>query len=107
MKFCPKCKSLLMPKKKKGSVVMECTSCGYVDTKGAETVIKETNKEKTKIEIVDPHKADENLPTTEATCEKCNNDTAFYWLVQTRAADEAQTKFLRCTKCGHTWRDYS
>jgi DNA-directed RNA polymerase subunit M len=107
MKFCPKCKSLLMPKKKKGTVVLECSSCGFIDKSGAETVLKETTKEKSRIQVVDPKVTDENLPTTEEICEKCGNDTAYYWLVQTRAADEAQTKFLRCTKCGHTWRDYS
>jgi DNA-directed RNA polymerase subunit M len=97
-----------MPKKKKNQMVLECTSCGYTDSKTPETPIVDVKKEKTKkVEIIDPVKVDENLPTTDAVCEKCNNDTAFYWLVQTRAADESQTKFLRCTKCGHTWRDYS
>ncbi|PJB94591.1 transcription factor S, partial [Candidatus Pacearchaeota archaeon CG_4_9_14_0_8_um_filter_35_24] len=24
----------------------------------------------------------------------------------TRAADESETKFYRCTKCDHTWREY-
>ncbi|MBW3012327.1 transcription factor S [Candidatus Woesearchaeota archaeon] len=107
MKFCPKCKSLMMPKKKKNQVVLECTSCGLVDDKSSDIQMKETKKETAKIEIIDPKKTDENLPTTEADCDKCGNDKAFYWLVQTRAADESQTKFLRCTKCGHTWRDYS
>ncbi|MBI2108536.1 transcription factor S, partial [Candidatus Woesearchaeota archaeon] len=31
---------------------------------------------------------------------------AYFWLVQTRAGDEPETKFLRCEKCSHTWRDY-
>ncbi|MGH9996735.1 MAG: transcription factor S, partial [Nitrososphaeraceae archaeon] len=25
----------------------------------------------------------------------------------TRSADEATTQFYRCTKCSHTWRNYS
>lgn len=97
-----------MPKKKKNQVVLECASCGFVDDKGSETEMKEVKKEKSRIEIIDPNKEDKNLPTTDdVICEKCGNDKAYYWLVQTRAADEAQTKFLRCTKCSHTWRDYS
>jgi hypothetical protein len=28
-------------------------------------------------------------------------------MLQTRSADEATTQFYRCTKCGHTWRNYS
>jgi DNA-directed RNA polymerase subunit M len=29
------------------------------------------------------------------------------WQVQTRGGDEASTQFFRCTKCGHTTREYS
>ena len=42
-----------------------------------------------------------------AECPKCGHRTAYFWLVQTRAGDEPETKFLRCEKCGHTWRDYN
>ncbi|HNS26436.1 MAG TPA: transcription factor S, partial [Methanobacteriaceae archaeon] len=28
------------------------------------------------------------------------------WLQQTRRADESETRFLRCTACGYTWREY-
>ncbi|MEK6946569.1 MAG: transcription factor S, partial [Nanoarchaeota archaeon] len=35
-----------------------------------------------------------------------SHKTAYFWLVQTRAGDEPETKFLKCEKCGHTWRDY-
>jgi DNA-directed RNA polymerase subunit M len=47
------------------------------------------------------------LPVTKEECPKCGNNEAYYWLRQTRAGDEAETKFLKCTKCKHTWRDYS
>ena len=47
------------------------------------------------------------LPTTRAKCPKCGHQTAFWWLQQTRAADEATTRFHRCAKCGHTWREYT
>jgi len=40
-------------------------------------------------------------------CPKCGNDEAFFWTAQMRAADEAETRFFRCTKCKHTWREYS
>jgi DNA-directed RNA polymerase subunit M len=30
-----------------------------------------------------------------------------WWMLQTRSADEATTQFFRCTKCKHTWRNYS
>ncbi len=46
------------------------------------------------------------LPTTVIACPKCHHPLAYYWMVQTRSADEAMTTFLRCLKCSYTWRDY-
>jgi DNA-directed RNA polymerase subunit M len=39
-------------------------------------------------------------------CKKCGNEDSYFWTVQTRASDESETKFFKCTKCGHTRRDY-
>ncbi|GAH37902.1 unnamed protein product, partial [marine sediment metagenome] len=39
-------------------------------------------------------------------CKKCGNEKAFFWTVQTRSGDEAETKFFKCTKCEFTWREY-
>jgi transcription factor S len=106
MKFCPKCKSLMIPKKTGGKVIMTCTSCGAKDDKAEYTVMKEFSKNKKKIEVIDTNK-EQNLPLTEETCPKCGHKKAYYWMVQTRSADESETKFMRCEKCEHTWRDYS
>ena len=57
-----------------------------------------------KIDVVD--KKMETLPKTKEDCPKCKNHEAYYWLVQTRAADEAATRFFKCAKCSHTWRAY-
>ncbi len=40
-------------------------------------------------------------------CDKCGNDEVYVWMVQTRGGDEAMTQFMRCTKCGHTFREYA
>ena len=37
---------------------------------------------------------------------ECGLGKARFWLVQTRASDEPETKFFKCEKCKHTWRDY-
>jgi len=105
--FCPKCGSLLMPKVIDKKTVLAC-SCGYKDKDTGSAQIKEEVKkdEKDDVEVVD-RDDDEALPETEAECPKCENNKAKYWLVQTRAADEPETKFLKCTKCKHVWRDYS
>lgn len=103
--FCPKCGSILTPKKENSKKTMVC-SCGYKTTKIKMASLKETiSKKEKKVEVVDKGKL-QILPKTKARCPKCDHDEAYYWLVQTRAGDEAETKFLRCTKCSHTWREY-
>ena len=103
--FCPKCGGILIPKKDNNKKVMAC-SCGFKSKDvSAAKITEEVTKEK-EIEVIDKDEV-ETLPTTEIECPKCHNKTAYYWLVQTRASDEPETKFLRCTKCKHTWRDYS
>jgi len=108
MMFCPKCGSLLKPKTEDNKRILVC-SCGFKDKGSGPIAIKEslaTKKEDKKSDaIVDSDQ--ETLPITDAECEKCKHTKAYYWLVQTRAADEPATKFLKCVKCKHTWRDYS
>ena len=103
--FCPKCGSILIPKKIDTKKIMAC-SCGYTskDTKSA-NIKEDVSKPESHIDVVQK-KGTDMLPKTEAECPVCKNDKAFYWTVQTRAADEAETKFLKCEKCGHTWREY-
>lgn len=72
-----------------------------------DTKIKEKIKGADRIEVVNPDDDLNTLPITEIECPECKNKKAYFWLVQTRAADEPETKFLKCTKCKHTWRDYS
>ena len=102
--FCPKCGSILMPKKENNKKVLVCLSCGYTTKETQLASIKETIHPKKDIPVID--KDFEANPVMDAECPKCGNKKAYYWLVQTRAADEPQTKFLKCTKCKRTWRDY-
>ncbi|MFC1704876.1 transcription factor S [Nanoarchaeota archaeon] len=104
--FCPKCGSILVPKKEGSKKLLVC-GCGYKSNKTDGAVLKEaiTKKEK-KVEVIDRSEL-ETLPKMKVTCDKCKNNEAYYWTVQTRAADEAATRFMKCTKCGHTWRDYN
>ncbi len=67
---------------------------------------REAKRDEKGLDIIDKDEA-ETLPLTDAICEKCGHAKARYWLVQTRASDEPETKFLRCERCSHTWRDYS
>jgi len=102
--FCPKCGSVLLPKREGSKKVLVC-SCGYKGSNIEKTKLTEkvTKKEK-EVEVIE--KEINVLPKTKVRCEKCEHDTAFYWTVQTRAGDEPETKFMRCAKCKYTWRDY-
>jgi len=106
MMFCPKCGSILRPKQDKGKKVLGC-SCGY-STEGEAFKIKESVKKEKEIEVVDNEQDDARLPLTDDfECTKCGHKEARYWMVQTRAADEPETKFLKCEKCKTIVRDYN
>jgi transcription factor S len=104
--FCQKCGSIMLPKKEGSKKLLAC-SCGYKSTNVESAKIKETVPKKGKeVEVITKGEL-ETLPKMKVKCPKCEHDTAYYWLVQTRAGDEPETKFLRCQKCEHTWRDYN
>ena len=111
MRFCPKCGSLLRPQRKEGKVVLLCTKCGYVEenvVRGSLSIRREivhTDKEKTII-IESPEQLPRIASIAKVECPKCGNKEAYVWMMQTRRADEPPTRFYRCTRCGHTWREY-
>lgn len=105
--FCPKCGSILMPKKEGSKTVIKC-SCGYSSDNKIETRFSESaKKEEDQRSKAAVESEIETLPLTDAECPKCKHKQAYFWEVQTRAADEAPTKFMKCEKCKHTWRDYN
>ena len=105
--FCPKCGSILMPKKEGNKTISAC-SCGYKSQDKELGKMKETVKNKSKkVEIIHDKEKYETLPKMKVECPKCGNQEAHFWEVQTRAADEPATKFMKCTKCKHIWRDYN
>jgi DNA-directed RNA polymerase subunit M len=107
MMFCPKCGAILLPKKEKGKSMLAC-SCGYEKKKVESYRIKEVVKVGPELGAIEEDDVDKTKPVTDdAECPKCGHNEAYYWLIQTRAADESSTKFLRCLKCKHTWRDYN
>lgn len=98
--FCPNCKSLLFPK----DGVLRCTKCGYSKESGKREscMTKQRDRESPPV-LEETHGT---LPTTDAECPKCGNKKAYWVLRQTRAADEPETRIMRCTKCSHSWREY-
>lgn len=107
-------------KLRSGTDGMRCPKCEYVEgsTDKPSAVQSDSAKEDVEttesaegLNVLDP--AEEGgdgvstLPTIKIDCEKCGNDEAVWWMLQTRSADEPTTQFYRCTKCKYTWRDYS
>ena len=103
MMFCPKCGSLMKPAKEKGKRILAC-SCGYKSTEAPKAEITEKVKETKPIEVIEEEI--ETKPLVPATCPKCGHDKAYFWSIQTRAADEPETRFFKCEKCKHVWREY-
>jgi DNA-directed RNA polymerase subunit M len=103
VEFCPECGTLLLPK----DGMLRCR-CGYTKDIGEEVKEKYNLEEKTEEarEIMIVEEELQQMPTCKADCRRCGNTTAYYWMLQTRGADEPSTKFFRCTKCKYTWRDY-
>lgn len=117
MEFCPKCGSRLELKKVKVDedfeVVLACSKCEYVKH-GIEKKIRpkvteliETNSEKAVTVISKKDQKLRTMPTLKVECPKCGNNLVYVWQVQTRGGDESSTQFMRCTKCGHTFREYT
>ena len=103
MKFCPKCKGLLLPSKEG----LLCSSCGYKESASVE--VKEEIKRKKPTAIfseAEQKDIEETMPTIDVICPKCGHDKAFWFTRQTRATDEPETQFFICKKCSHRWRKY-
>ena len=86
---------------------MVCSSCKYVEKDANNLKIVDNVEKQEDMSVVDEKDDMQALPETNETCPECGHTKARYWIVQTRASDEAPTKFIKCENCGHTWRDYS
>ncbi len=100
--FCPRCGGLLVPGDKADKLV--CT-CGYSTRTPVKIKITESVKESKKGEGIGK-KVEDTLSKTKEDCPECKHKEAYWWMQQTRAADEPETRFFKCCKCGYTWREY-
>lgn len=100
VEFCPECKSIMIYNGNKAV----CRKCGYEKDAENEQVVIHTSSKKEDVPVIEGTSG--ALPTTDKTCPECGNREAYWWLRQLRAADESETRFFRCTKCGKTWREY-
>jgi transcription factor S len=117
MEFCPECGSLFKPVKTvtdtQTVVTLICPKCGckkkVSDKKvkpKASKVIKHDIKQFVTVIGKEEQKIN-TMPTLKVECPKCGNTLVYVWQVQTRGGDESSTQFFRCTKCNHTFREYT
>ena len=105
IEFCERCGSILVPIKKGSTHYMKCRGCGKEIKKEMKSmkIVEEKVKSKGVVVIENDTTL---LPLTDKECPDCEHDRAYWWLQQTRSADEPPTQFFRCEKCKHTWREY-
>ena len=105
IQFCEKCGSIMVPVKKGKTTYIKCRGCGKEQKKDIRNlkIVEETEKKKGVIVL---EKNAPVLPLTDRECPKCEHNRAYWWMQQTRSADEPPTQFFRCEKCKHTWREY-
>ena len=101
MEFCPRCGAVLVQKRKNDG----CVRCNYSSKSKSKIKTSEKFDKKKEVAIV-KDKDVEVYPIISAECKKCGHDKVYFWTMQTRATDEAETKFFKCSKCEHTWREY-
>ncbi len=111
LRFCPECGSMLLPKPGDAGRLV-CPNCGYeeeVEENPFKTVVRVTHSPKERTIVVSSRSvpAGASRLKGKVRCPECGHDEVYAWMQQTRAADEPPTRFYRCARCGHTWREYA
>ena len=101
MEFCPKCGSVLI----KSGKIIKCARCRYKSKSKIKIEVSESMKKPLAVGVITDKDIDV-FPVISGRCPKCSNKEAYFWTSVSRSGDEAETKFFRCTKCKHTWREY-
>ena len=113
MEFCAKCGSRLTLKTVESdsgvTLVMVCNKDGFTEAGSFEDEKVDLKTfhhgPKQMIAIIGKDQDLSIESTVPIECPQCGNNIAYIWEVQTRGADESSTQFMRCTRCGFTFRE--
>lgn len=101
--FCELCGTMLSFNSTKYA---QCPQCKFKrsvkEISGREisyTVTAEDIRRELGISLIGEQKV--TLTKAKKKCDICPNEECYYYTMQMRSADEGQTTFYRCTKCGH------
>jgi DNA-directed RNA polymerase subunit M len=104
MRFCDNCGSMM---KTEGEEWV-CSSCAArAPRDDGDGFVTSAAQDTSDVVETDAEVQFEGQPTAETTCEDCGNGEAYYYFQQTASADEPPTRFMKCTDCGHQWREYN
>lgn len=87
---------------------LNCPTCPYeFPIEGVEIFDRKELPRKEIDDVLGGDGAWDNVDQTTTQCpvESCGFDKAYFFQLQIRSADEPMTTFLKCTKCGHQWRE--
>jgi DNA-directed RNA polymerase subunit M len=94
----------------------ECPECGRkrgvkmvidgIEVEHTEFIASTKAEERDRRVIVDSEQQQGVLTTNTYICPKCDSDSVYAELKQTRASDEPETRILTCAECRHGWREY-
>jgi DNA-directed RNA polymerase I subunit RPA12 len=104
--FCSNCGMMLTLESHSSSA--ECRFCKQITSVAAllgnEVVTKkELNQRKDWMEMTAPvgQKVEKTIMSEDCPAEGCDSTQMYYFTRQMRSADEGQTVFYECVKCGH------
>ncbi|MEF8773393.1 MAG: RPA12/RPB9/RPC11 RNA polymerase family protein [Halobacteriales archaeon] len=104
MEFCDECGSMMKVEEADGVEMWVCPN-GHRKPREEDASYVITDDQEVSEVIESEGQGDAGLPTTEANCPNCDNDKAYWYMQQIRAADESETRFFVCTECEHKWRE--
>ena len=89
--------------------MLACSKCGHKKQEANEKLFYGkviAHNPKQFVAVIGKEEQELNpMPTIHVECPRCGNNTANVWQVQTRGSDESSTQFLRCIRCGYTYRE--
>ncbi|KAJ3788316.1 hypothetical protein GGU10DRAFT_393461 [Lentinula aff. detonsa] len=115
MLFCPTCANILVISSETGYNKWSCNTCPYEFPITKQMTSRTKLERKTVDDVLGGDEMWKHADSTLASCEKCNNNKAYFYQLQIRSADEPMTTctplliafFLSfsCTSCAHRWRE--
>jgi len=91
----------MLPSVQGGKRVLKCANCDYLQV--GEMSFSSSGTKVKEVAVIEGEQ--DVRPLVDANCPKCKHGNARHWEIQTRSADEPPTRFYKCEKCGHTWRE--